>query len=295
LLNYLRKRKNLMQVNSTNTPFITWAPPGHFYSPLPSYDDVISHGGEFFANAKQDLYGINLNVDTQLQLLEQFQSYYNDLPFHDEKTKELRYYYKNDFYSYGDAIILYSFIRHLKPNRIIEVGSGFSSAVMLDTNDLFFNGSIEFKFIEPYPDRLLSLITQKDTIKLIQQQVQNMDAEHFMQLKSNDILFIDSSHVSKFGSDVNFLIFQVLPQLNQGVYVHFHDIFYPFEYPKSWYMEGRCWNEAYLLRAFLQHNDSFEIVYWNNYIFNFHFETMLRKLPLTANNSGGSIWLRKVK
>jgi len=252
-------------------------------------------GDEFFANAKQEIYGINLNAPKQLQLLDLFQSYYSDLPFQDEKTEGLRYYYKNNFYSYGDAIILYSFIRHFRPKKIIEAGSGFSSAVMLDTNDLYFGGSIECTFIEPYPERLLTLINNNDTSKLIERKVQDVSVNHFKELNDGDILFIDSSHVSKFGSDVNYLIFEVLPQLNQGVFVHIHDIFYPFEYPKSWYYEGRCWNEAYLLRAFLQHNDSFEIVFWNNYIFNFHFEELKKKLPLCAKNTGGAIWLRKTK
>lgn len=268
---------------------------GHFYSPVPSYKEIRSRGEESFANSRRDILGINLNTTAQLWFLEKFQAYYSELPFQDEKIGGLRYYYKNGFFSYGDAIILYSFIRHLKPKKIIEVGSGFSSAVLLDTNDLFFDGSIECTFIEPYPRRLLSLINKIEAGKLIRQKVQDVNVELFRQLNPNDILLIDSSHVSKFGSDVNFLFFEVLPQLNPGVYIHFHDIFYPFEYPKSWFLEGRCWNEAYLLRAFLQYNDSFEIVFWNNYVFNFHYEEMIGSLPLCANNAGGSIWLRKIK
>ncbi|MCZ8539210.1 hypothetical protein [Psychrobacillus psychrodurans] len=81
-----------------------------------------------------------------------------------------------------------------------------------------------------------------------------------------DILFIDSYHVSKIGSDVNYIIFEILPKLKPGVRIHFHDIFYPFEYPEKWIFEGRFWNRAYLLRAFLQYNQDFIIDLWNNYL-----------------------------
>ena len=78
-------------------------------------------------------------------------------------------------------------------------------------------------------------------------------------LRANDVLFIDSSHVSRVGSDVNRLIFAVLPELPKGVFVHFHDVFYPFEYPQEWVYEGRGWNEAYILRAYLQANPGYKI------------------------------------
>src|SRR5262249_51820098 len=162
-------------------------------------------------------------------------------------------------------ITLYGMIRHLKPQRIVEVGSGFSSAVMLDTSDRFFGGTISCTFIEPHPERLSSLLREGDREKhrVLARPVQDVDLEPFPELAANDILFVDSSHVAKVHSDVNRIFFEILPALAEGVSVQFHDIFYPFEYPKEWVYGGRAWNESYLLRAFLQYNRSFQVQFYN--------------------------------
>ena len=107
------------------------------------------------------------------------------------------------------------------------------------------------------------------------------------------ILFVDSTHVAKVGSDVNHLFSEVLPILKPGVLVHIHDIFYPFEYPKSWIYEGRNWSEVYLLRAFLQFNECFKIVLFNTFLEHFHRDFFLRNMPLCLKNEGGSIWLKR--
>jgi hypothetical protein len=121
-----------------------------------------------------------------------------------------------------------------------------------------------------------------------------VDPSVFAALGPGDILFIDSTHVCKPGSDVEFLFSRVLPALAAGVYVHVHDIFYPFEYPKEWVEEGRAWNEAYLLAAFLQYNRAFRVEFWGQYLQHFHRERFAADLPLYLRDPGGSIWLRKV-
>jgi len=218
------------------------------------------------------------------------------LPFCDKKTDGLRYYYKNDFYSYSDAIFLYCMIRHLKPKKYIEVGSGFSSGVTLDTNELFMENSIDCIFIEPYPERLESLLKENDRKKVVvhKRRLQDIPVEVFMELGENDILFIDSTHVAKFNSDVNFVFHEILPILNQGVHIHFHDIFYPFEYPRNWLLEGRAWNEQYILRAFLEYNKEFKIVMFNTYLVSMYEEKIKGRFPLLYKNTGGSIWLKKI-
>src|SRR5690606_17050723 len=110
---------------------------------------------------------------------------------------------------------------------------------------------------------------------------------------ANDILFIDSTHVSKINSDVNYIFFEILPRLASGVYIHFHDIFFPFEYPKAWVYEGRAWNEAYILRAFLQYNNAFSVVLMNTFMDQFHKSFFREHMPLCLINPGGSIWIRK--
>jgi len=206
-------------------------------------------------------------------------------------------------FSYGDGIVLYSFLRHFKPRRIIEVGSGFSSAAMLDVNELFFAGSIALTFIEPDPARLFALFKSADEVNctVIREPIQKVPLELFRGLSKGDILFVDSSHVVKIGSDVLHLIAHVLPALEKGVLVHFHDILWPFEYPQKWLVSGRAWNEVYFLRAFLQYNNSFEIVYFNSFMERHCAELLQEKMPLVMREpsspltpGNASLWLRKV-
>ena len=233
--------------------------------------------------------------EEQLQLLEDCVEYYNEMPFMPEKQEETRYYFENPAYSYSDAIMLHCMIRHLRPKKIIEIGSGYSSCMTLDTNELYFGNSIKTTFIEPYPDLLMSLIKDKDKSKInvLPNRLQDIDLSVFGTLEANDILFVDSTHVSKINSDVNRIFFDILPRLASGVHIHFHDIFYPFEYPKDWVYEGRAWNEAYLLKAFLQYNNNFFVVLMNTYMSHFHRDMFEKKMQLCLKNTGGSIWIRK--
>ena len=175
------------------------------------------------------------------------------------------------------------------------MGCGNSSCVILDTNELFFSNSIKFIFIDPYPQLLKSLLKAGDgeKIDIIPNRLQDVPLVVFKELKENDILFIDSTHVSKTGSDVNYLFFEILPSLKKGVLIHFHDISYPFEYPEEWIKEGRSWNENYMMRCFLAYNKSFEIVLFNTYLQTFHREWFEKNMPLCLKNPGGSLWIRK--
>ena len=239
--------------------------------------------------------GVDLNESRQLGVLDDFAGFYKDMPFNSEESGCRRYYFENEMYSYADAIVLYSMIRRLRPTRIVEIGAGFSSCVMLDTNELFFSRGIHCSFIEPYPDRLLGLLNpaEADSIDLIRSGLQEVGQEIFQELASGDILFVDSSHVLKTDSDVNHLFGRILPSLRTGVYVHFHDIFYPFEYPQDWIYKGRSWNEIYVLRSFLQYNSAYSIQYFADYIATFHRTRLESLMPLCLKNTGGNIWLRR--
>lgn len=275
---------------------LLWMPPGHYYSPIPSMDDVRARERELFEDVPRTISGVDLNEQRQLELLGEFAGYYREMPFGEDKKDKHRYFLNNQFYSYTDGIILYCMLRHLKPKRIIEAGSGHSSCVILDTNELFLGGKASCTFVDPYPERLLSLLEDGDRekIEIIEKPLQEIDPGKFAELSSGDVLVIDSTHVSKIGSDVNHIFFQILPMLQSGVHIHFHDIFYPFEYPKEWVYEGRAWNEAYLLRAFLQHNDTFKIEFFTSYLRRVHGERLGELMPLCLEHPGGSIWLRKL-
>ena len=92
---------------------------------------------------------------------------------------------------------------------------------------------------------------------------------------------------------MNYLLFQVLPRLRPGVVVHVHDVMWPFEYPREWVLEGRAWNEAYLVRAFLQYNDVFDILLFNSYVGHRERAFLSERMPRFLENTGGSLWLVK--
>jgi predicted O-methyltransferase YrrM len=299
---YYKYSKWRSWVASANNEFLRFAP-GHFYSPLPDLKSVRVSSARIFDLSVSEVPGVQLNEAGQLHLAESLAKYYDEMPFPEQRVDDSRYHLDNRYYSYGDGITLYSVLRAVKPVRVIEVGSGFSSAAMLEVNEQFFDGQMDLTFIEPYPDRLNSLLRANDNrnCTILRQPVQDVPTEAFQALERNDILLIDSSHVAKIDSDVVHLLFRILPVLNDGVIVHFHDILWPFEYPESWLEEGRAWNEAYLLRAFLQYNQSFEICYFNAFMAAKHADLLSKTMPLvlrrpsvptTPGNS--SLWLRRI-
>lgn len=284
------------QVHRMDMNFLENYPPGHYYSPLPSMDEVVRVSSRVWGRTPETLPSIDLCEREQLRLFARFTKHYKDIPFKPRQHEGLRYYFENNIFGYADAIALHCMMREFKPKRIIEVGSGFSSCVMLDTDEYFLDKSTEFTFIEPYPERLLANIKPEDKkrINLIIDIIQNVDLSVFNTLQKNDILFIDCSHVGKIGSDVLHILFEILPRINHGVIIHIHDIFFPFEYPKKWVTQDkRAWNESYFLRSFLQYNEVFKIIYFNSYLGTVHRQVIQRHMPLCLKNTGSSIWLRK--
>ena len=269
-----------------------FVPPGHFYSPLP---DIEAIRESFKPN--DSVAGIDLRIEAQRDFLNVIESFTPELPFGDQPgvgKEGTRFGYVNDFFGHSDAITLFTMLRAFRPRQVIEVGSGYSSAVMLDTRVRYLPDTA-LRFIEPFPDRLNSLMRPGDNFELIEDKVQNVPIDRFENLLAGDILFIDSSHVSKAGSDVNDLFFRVLPALAVGVVVHIHDILWPFEYPMDWLLEGRAWNEAYLLRAFLQYNTDWEVLYMNDYMGKHERELVAQKAPLMLRETGGSFWMRRAR
>ena len=270
-------------------------PPGHYYSPLPSRQEFLSVAKRVYG-LPPGLTGIDLRIREQFRLFARLAKWHDELPFTEEPQETLRYYYNNGYFGYADAYWLYAMMRDFCPKRIIEVGSGFSSAVMLDTSELFLGNEVQFTFIEPYPERLLSLLRAKDESRhrVYQEIVQNVSIEIFSELQEGDFLFIDSSHVAKIGSDVLYILKYILPYINKNVFIHFHDIFYPFEYPREWLEEGRAWNECYIINAFLQYNTAFVIKLFGHFLCSEYTEMVRKGTPICLKNIGGSLWLEKI-
>ncbi|MBE9210928.1 DUF4214 domain-containing protein [Nostoc sp. LEGE 06077] len=273
--------------------------PGHFFSAVPSLEDI-ENFVKFEAARETDIStsipGVELNTQKQIELLSELQRYFAECPFPEWKTDEFRYYFANPAYGNTDGLILYSMICHFKPSKIMVVGSGFSSCAILDTNQHFFNNKIELTFLEPYPDLLYSLISydEQQSNNIIANKLQDVDLNLFRDLEENDILFIDSTHVSKLNSDVNRIFFEILPRLEKGVIIHFHDIFWPFEYCQEWIREGRAWNEIYMLRTFLEFNPCFEIIFFFSYLKENQENLIQQTIPRHIIQNGTSCWLRKI-
>lgn len=273
-------------------------PPGHYYSHTPDQNWIRKNRIRLFSQDIDSIPGIELRDREQFELLEELILFLDDFDAPDMHADGWRYSAhssSNDFFGINCAFLLYAMLRRFQPNQVYEVGSGFSSALMLDVDERYLNCQTQFTFIEPYPARLESLLRTEDVsrCRIVRSAVQEIDLDEFDRLQENDFLFIDSSHVSKIGSDVNFLLFEVLPCLNPGVLVHFHDIDWPFEYRETFLMEGRFWNESYLLRAFVQYNSSFEIVMFDDYLAQRHKSRFRETMPVFSAGFGGSLWLRR--
>lgn len=268
-------------------------PPGHYHSPLPDLAEVRAREEEIF-NVPATVPGVDLRTEDQLALLDTFGAFAAELPWGTTPRPGLRYHLDNGWFAHGDGVALYSMLRHLRPRRYLEIGSGWSSAAVLDVNERFLDGSLSMTFVDPNPERLHSLLRGQDTdqVRIIEQPVHTVPTDVFAELSAGDILFVDSSHVSRVGSDVNYLLLDVLPSLPDGVHVQVHDIFYPFEYPREWVYRGRAWNENYLLRACLMNNDRLRITWFNSYLGALHRSRVSAALPHWGTDPGGSIWLR---
>lgn len=268
---------------------------GHFYSPVVNTEEISKDEGRIWP-VVPSVAGIDFNETEQRRWLTDIlprylpdYDYPDDLP---EGAADGVFYTRNSQFSWLDSRVLFAVLREMNPRRIIEIGSGFSSLLAADVNYRFLGGRLELTCIEPYPRSFLRGSIPGLT-RLVEARVQDVPFEIFASLDSGDILFIDSSHVAKTGSDVNFIYFEVLPRLRPGVLIHVHDIFLPNDYPKDWVVNlGFHWNEQYLLRALLIDSHGFEVLFGCAYVLE-RFPDLLRKTLGGSLFGGGSFWLRR--
>ena len=264
--------------------------PVHFYQPIPDTQSLPAT----LWDRPSELVGVDMNDAVQLDLLRnhfpKFRHEYDQFPL--QPSGELgRFHFNNGLFDGTDALVAYSMIRHFQPRLIIEVGSGFSSLVAAEA--IAKNKNSALICIEPFP---LDFLRQgfPGLHSLIEKKVEDIDLEFFSQLDSDDILFIDSSHMVKIGGDVNYLFLEVLPRLRPGVVVHVHDILLPFDYRRDWVMdELRFWTEQYLLQAFLSFNSEFEVLMANGYLAHRYMEALKAAFPNSTWWGGGSFWMRR--
>jgi len=298
----LRKMiKRVLGSRLSNARFLFSAPlaypPGHFYSPICDPAELrLRYRDPWAMPLPRDLPGIDLALEAQIDLWDSWKPFLSDGSILSTEDPSRRYRMPSAQYGIGDAVIYVCMLRHLQPRRLIEVGSGWSSALALDTFDRYFNTRPQTIFIDPYPALLKSLLTARDesAVEIIASCVQDVPLKYFDSLQENDLLFIDSTHIVKTGSDVVYELFEILPRLNRGVVVHFHDVFYPFEYPPEWALvRNYSWNEIYTLRAFLTENHCWEIVFFNDYFARAERVRVGRDASEILQNPGGGLWLRR--
>src|SRR5574337_362898 len=237
--------------------------PVHFYSPIPDIADLEQRRVWEF---RSELPGINFDPKAQCSLLTELGDRFGDeCKWPLKPTKDPRdFYVQNQSFSYGCAASTYCIIRKLKPQRVIEIGSGMSSKVILSAvmQNMSNDGKkCKYTIIDPYPGSLAEALG--NSCEVVESRVELLDPKVFSELTENDILFIDSSHSVKIGSDVNYLFLEVLPRIKPGVVVHVHDIALPYEYPRAYAVNEvfrQFWTEQYLLQAFLSFNDHFQVL-----------------------------------
>lgn len=247
---------------------------------------------------ERDLPGVDWNIEGQLSLLEKLNYGAELAGVSDKKTAdELSFYFDNPSFKAGDCEYWYNIIRHIKPARIVEIGCGNSTkmAVMAINKNMAEDPGYKCAHvcIEPYEMPWL----EKTGVKVIRDKAETVDMSVFRELKENDILFIDSSHMIRPQGDVLFEYLELLPVLNKGVIVHIHDIFSPRDYPEQWLIASALfWNEQYLLEAFLTSNNDYKIIGALNYLRHAHFDRLRQKCSrLTQSHEPGSFYIQKIK
>lgn len=269
----------------------THFPNGHYHSAVVDPEAVREYVNW---SANQPIAAIELPLESMAAFYAKHLDMFRATALANEKSPEQRYYLDGAPFPHGDVLTLRAMLLEYRPNHIVEIGSGFSTAAMLDAADQF---GLNFRItcIEPYPARLQSLLRpdDHDRVTLVEKDLQKVPIDLFKTLSAGDILFIDSTHIMKTGSDVHYELFHILPVLRRGVLVHIHDIQYPFEYPPEWiYDRNYSWNEIYAVRAFLMYNKAFSIVFWNSYFRRAKTQWLVEHFRAILNqNPGGSIWL----
>lgn len=270
---------------------------GHFYSPVVDIVQARAERARIWPDAPPPVLGIDFDEAGQRRRLEELLGAHLegfDYPDQAPAGAVAGYHDGNGQFDGLDARLLFAMLRRHRPPRIVEVGSGYSSLLMADVNRRFLAGQARITCIEPFPRPFLRAADAG--LRLLAQPVQAVAMAEFAALAAGDLLFIDSSHVAKTGSDVNHLYFEVLPRLAPGVLLHVHDIFLPDEYPPDWVLEDRrSWNEQYLLRALLMDSGAWRVELGAHYAATRLGDTLADLLRRQGQPPcrGASFWLRK--
>jgi cephalosporin hydroxylase len=262
-----------------------------FYSPLP---DLAQLPESLWAEARP-IVGMDLRADSAIALIEEQLA-----PFIREfvpPSDRSGYEFARSSYGPGDAEILYALIRYLKPSLVIELGSRASSHFIHAARRC--NGVGEHHVYDPYPFTVPSVraLGPVEGVVLHQERSEGLDtAEVARSLNAGDVLFVDTTHTVKTGGDVDRIFLDLLPRLASGVWIHVHDIFLPYEYPRAWVIdERRACEEQYLLQAFLAFNEEFQVEIPLHALARAHAERLAAAVPsFSPGIATGAFWISRV-
>ncbi len=262
-----------------------------YYSPIP---DLAQLPAEVWVT-RDALTGVAFDLDAQMRFVEDSLAphlranlWSSDLP------PRHAYDPGNDSFPRTDAALLYAMVRHLRPKRIVELGSGQTTRVIAQAcrENTADGAAARLRVFDPFPtavDDSLPGLTKLARIK-----AQDVPDAVFEELESGDVLFVDTTHTVKVAGDVNHIVLRVLPQLAPGVIVHVHDIFLPYEYPRFFLADyALYWAEQYLLQAFLAFNSDFEVLCAVHALTRDRAERMVAAGALARGDTGGSFWIRR--
>lgn len=284
-------RRSVFRASHRLLPWLS-QPLGHFYSPVGHPADLTARRDALWP-AHPVTPGLEFNPPDQSRLLRDvFPPLLRDFDYPLDADHAHRFHLGNSQFSHADARALFALLRHWRPRRLIEIGSGNTTLLIADVNARFLGNSMEVSAIEPFPRPFLQTLAGLRALRA--EAVQSTPDEVFETLEAGDVLFIDSSHVLKTGSDLTHLMTRILPGLRSGVRIHFHDVFLPDDYPPDWVLRlNRSWNEQYVLHAILANGSRYRVLYGTQYA--------LTRLSTDARSAfgamagqpyaGGSFWI----
>ncbi len=294
----LKKRYVSLLHGFINRSFLFWqrlgvhVSPVHFYQPIP---DTRRLDPELWRR-RSSLVGVDMRPEAQLAMLREFgRTYGEECRAFTGPRRPGKYYLTNPMFGPVDAEMLYCMIRHHKPRKMIEIGSGYSTllsaeAIARNAEEGHPGTLIAY---EPYPRKFLRDHPGIEVRKVPGERVPPAEIET---LEAGDILFIDSTHTLRIGGDVQHEYRELVPRLGPGALVHIHDIFLPEEYPSRQALKfHRFWTEQYLVQAFLAFNSAFEVVWAGNFMRLTYPDDLRTAFPtFTESVVPGSLWLRRV-
>ena len=268
--------------------------PRNMYSPVPEVPPPAWEGWR----RPHPLPGLRLDLDRQLRYLErELGTYLREFRPPAAPGRRGEYHLDNGYYFRGDAEVLYATIRRHRPRRILELGGGFSTLVCAEAcaANVGEGHPVEMRSLDPDP-RIPLPGRWAGTVECERADARDLPLEAFLALDASDVLFIDTSHTVKLGSEVNRLVLEVLPRLRPGVLVHFHDIFLPYDYPRPWLERRTYLNEQYLVHALLVENPNWEVVVSLHALARERTQELQRSIPSFTGDEPlpSALWLRRM-